>query len=110
MLACYPDALCDVIQHSGALDVSFTAMEAMFIIPPSVNIRMLTCYAGFLSDDPLCETVLSFYHVENLLTLDDNASLRVCVQNATFRAQFEYAHRVYVKDGVRMIQSSMRGT
>jgi hypothetical protein len=85
-------------------------MEATFIIPPSVNIRTLTCYTGFLSDVPLCKTAPSFYHVENLLTLDDDASLQVCVQNAAFGARFEYAHWVYVKDGVRMIRSSTRGT
>jgi len=52
----------------------FTAMEATFIIPPSVDIRTLARYAGFSSDDPLCEATPSFYHVENLLTLDADAA------------------------------------
>jgi len=46
-------------------------MEATFILPPSVDIRTL---ARFSSDDTLCETAPSFYHVENLLTLDDDAA------------------------------------
>jgi hypothetical protein len=66
----------------------FATMEAMFIIPPSVNIQTLTRYAGFSSDDPLCETAPPFYHVENLLTLDDNTSLRAHAQNAAFVARF----------------------
>jgi hypothetical protein len=49
-------------------------MEATFIIPPSVNIRTLARYAGFSGDDPLCEPAPSFYHVDNLLTLDDDAA------------------------------------
>jgi len=50
------------------------AMEATFIIPPSVGIRMLSRYAGLSGDDPLCEPAPSFYRVENLLTLDDDAA------------------------------------
>ncbi len=49
-------------------------MEATFIIPPSVDIRMLSRYAGFAGDDPLCEPAPSFYRVENLLTLDDDGA------------------------------------
>lgn len=50
------------------------AMEAAFIIPPSVDMRTLSRYAGFSSDDPLCVPAPSFYRVENLLTLDDDAA------------------------------------
>ena len=50
------------------------AMEAKFIIPPSVDIRSLARYAGLSSDDPLCKPTPSFSHVENLLTLDDDAA------------------------------------
>ncbi len=48
-------------------------MHATCIIPPSVEIKTLSRYAGFSSDDPLCETAPSFYHVENLLTLTGDA-------------------------------------
>ena len=49
-------------------------MEVTFIVPPSADIRTLARYAGFAGDDPLCEPAPSFYHVENLLTLDDDAA------------------------------------
>ena len=49
-------------------------MEATFIIPPSVDIRTLARYAGLSGDDSLCEPAPSFYRVENLLTLDDDAA------------------------------------
>jgi len=67
--------------HGDALDAcdgrgrahgrSFCRMEATFILPLSVDIRTL---ARFSSDDSLCERAPSFYHVENLLTLDDDAA------------------------------------
>ena len=63
-----------VMGASALTGAPFTAMEATFIVPPSVDIRTLARYAGFSSDDPLCETAPSFYRVENLLTLDDDAA------------------------------------
>ena len=63
-----------VMGASALTGAPFTAMEATFIIPPSVDIRTLARYAGLSSDDPLCETAPSFYRVENLLTLDDDAA------------------------------------
>ena len=50
------------------------AIEATFIIPPSVDIRTLSRYAGSSADDPLCEPATSFCRVENLLTLYDDAA------------------------------------
>ncbi|KAH9009979.1 hypothetical protein EDB83DRAFT_436165 [Lactarius deliciosus] len=50
------------------------AVEATFIIPPSVDIRTLSRYAGFSGDDPFCEPAPSFYRVENLLTLHTDAA------------------------------------
>ena len=44
------------------------------IIPASVDIRTLARYAGLSSGDPLCEPTPRFYRLENLLTLDDDAS------------------------------------
>jgi hypothetical protein len=44
------------------------------IIPSSVDIRTLSRYAGLSSGDPLCEPTPRFYRLENLLTLDDDAS------------------------------------
>jgi hypothetical protein len=54
--------------------VAIPATEATFIIPPSVDIRTLSRYAGFSADDPLFEPAPSFYCVENMLTLDDDAA------------------------------------
>ncbi|KAH9023018.1 hypothetical protein EDB84DRAFT_1509584 [Lactarius hengduanensis] len=50
------------------------AVGAAFIIPPSVDIRTLSRYAGFSGDDPLCEPAPSFCRVENLLTLHADAA------------------------------------
>jgi hypothetical protein len=44
------------------------------IIPPSVDVRTLSRYAGLSSDDPLCEPTPRFYRLENMLSLDDDAS------------------------------------
>jgi hypothetical protein len=70
---------------TGALDPSsatdtvvtntrLAATEATPIIPSSIDIRTLSRYAGFSTDDPLCDRAPSFYRVENLLTLDSDAS------------------------------------
>ena len=44
------------------------------IIPSSVDIRTLSRYAGLSGGDPLCEPTPRFYRLDNLLTLDDDAS------------------------------------
>jgi hypothetical protein len=44
------------------------------VIPPSVDVRTFSRYAGLSSDDPLCEPSPRFYRLENMLTLDDDAS------------------------------------
>ena len=62
------------------------AIETTFIIPPSVDIRALSRYAGFSADDPLCEPASSFYIVENLLTLDDDAADEFKSLNVWFEA------------------------
>ncbi|KAI0246005.1 hypothetical protein BJV78DRAFT_1286866 [Lactifluus subvellereus] len=83
MLALKRDAYRCVI--TGALDPAFAtgtapantrfaATEATPVIPPSVDIRALSRYAGFSTDDPLCDPTPSFYRLENVLTLEDDAS------------------------------------
>jgi hypothetical protein len=70
---------------TGALDPAFAtgtvaantrlaATEATPIIPPSIDIRTLSRYAGFSTNDPLCDPAASFYRLENVLTLDGDAS------------------------------------
>jgi hypothetical protein len=49
-------------------------LDVTTIIPPSVDIRALSRYAGLPSDDPLCEHTPRFHRLENMLTLDDDAS------------------------------------
>ena len=53
---------------SGAL------LDVVPIIPPSVDIRTLSRYAGLSGGDPLSEPTPRFFRLENLLTLDDDAS------------------------------------
>jgi hypothetical protein len=59
---------------SGADAASGALLNVTPIIPPSIDIRTLSRYAGLPSDDPLCEPTLRFYRLENMLTLDDDAS------------------------------------
>ena len=49
-------------------------LDVVPIIPPSVDIRTLSRYAGLSSGDPLSEPTPRFFRLENLLTLDDDAS------------------------------------
>ncbi|KAI0294127.1 hypothetical protein B0F90DRAFT_1340776 [Multifurca ochricompacta] len=83
MLALERDAYRCMI--TGALDsvsapeallagVPLAATEATPIIPPSVDIRTFSRYASFSNDDPLCDPALSFYRLENILTLDGDMS------------------------------------
>jgi hypothetical protein len=65
---------CSITCTSGADSVSGALLDVAPIIPPSIDIRTLSRYAGLPSDDPLCEPTLHFYHLENMLTLDDDAS------------------------------------
>lgn len=44
------------------------------VIPPSVDVRTFSRYAGLSSGDPLCEPSPRFYRLENMITLDDDAS------------------------------------
>jgi hypothetical protein len=44
------------------------------VIPPSVDIRTLSRYAGLSGDDPLCESAPRFCRLENMVTLGDDAS------------------------------------
>ena len=65
---------CSITGTSGADSASGALLDVSPIIPPSIDIRTLSRYAGLPSDDPLCEPTLRFYRLENLLTLDDDAS------------------------------------
>ena len=49
-------------------------LDVTLIIPPSIDIRTLSRYSGLSSDDPLCEPSPRFYRLENMLSLDDDAS------------------------------------
>jgi hypothetical protein len=44
------------------------------IIPPSVDVRTLSRYAGLSSDDSLCAPMPRFHRLENMLTLGIDAS------------------------------------
>jgi hypothetical protein len=57
-----------------AANTRLAATEATPIIPPSIDVRTLSRYAGFSTDDPLCDPALGFNRVENVLTLDEDAS------------------------------------
>jgi len=63
---------------TGSLGSDPTAPGALLdvtpVIPPAVDIRALSRYAGLASDDPLCQPTPRFYRLENMLTLDDDAS------------------------------------
>jgi hypothetical protein len=70
---------------TGALDPTFAtgtaaantrlaATEVTPIIPPSIDIRTLSRYAGFSTNDPLCVPAPSFYRVQNVFTLNEDAS------------------------------------
>lgn len=59
---------------TATTNTRFAATEATPIIPPSVDIRTLSRYAGLSTDDPLCDSSPSFYRLENVLTLEDDAS------------------------------------
>ena len=65
---------CSITGTSGADSASGALLDVSPIIPPSIDIRTLSRYAGLPSEDPLCEPTLRFYRLENLLTLDDDAS------------------------------------
>lgn len=65
---------CSITGTSGADPASGALLDVTPIIPPSIDIRTLSRYAGLPSDDPLCEPTLRFYRLENMLTLDDDAS------------------------------------
>lgn len=65
---------CLITGTSGADSASGALLDVTPIIPPSIDIRTLSRYAGLPSDDPLCEPTLRFYRLENMLTLDDDAS------------------------------------
>jgi hypothetical protein len=65
---------CTITGTSGADASSSALLDVTPIIPPSIDIRTLSRYAGLPSDDPLCEPTLRFYRLENMLTLDDDAS------------------------------------
>jgi hypothetical protein len=65
---------CTITGMSGADSASGVLLDVTPIIPPSIDIRTLSRYAGLPSDDPLCEPTLRFYRLENMLTLDDDAS------------------------------------
>jgi hypothetical protein len=49
-------------------------LDVTLVIPPSVDIRTLSRYAGLSNDDPLCAPTPRFYRLENMLTLDDDVS------------------------------------
>jgi len=65
---------CTIIGTSGSDPASGALLDVAPIIPPSVDIRTLSRYAGLPSDDPLCDPTPRFYRLENMLTLDDDAS------------------------------------
>jgi hypothetical protein len=65
---------CSITGTSGADSGSGALLDVTPIIPPSIDIRTLSRYAGLPSNDPLCEPTLRFYRLENMLTLDDDAS------------------------------------
>ena len=54
--------------------MSGSPLDVTLIIPPSFDIRTLARYAGLSNDDPLCDPVPRFHRLENMLTLDDDAS------------------------------------
>jgi len=49
-------------------------LDVTLIIPPSIDVRTLSRYSGLSSNDPLCEPTPRFYRLENMLSLDDDAS------------------------------------
>jgi hypothetical protein len=59
---------------SGADSVSGALLNVIPIIPPSIDIQILSRYAGLPSDDPLCEPTLRFYRLKNMLSLYEDAS------------------------------------
>jgi hypothetical protein len=65
---------CSITGTSGADSASGALLDVTPIIPPSIDIRTLSRYAGLPGNDPLCEPTLRFYRLENMLTLDDDAS------------------------------------
>ncbi|KAH9985320.1 hypothetical protein BJV77DRAFT_1071480 [Russula vinacea] len=56
------------------LPVQSALLDVTLVIPPSVDIRTLSRYAGLSNDDPLCAPTPRFYRLENMLTLDDDVS------------------------------------
>lgn len=54
--------------------VQSALLDVTLVIPPSVDIRTLSRYAGLSNDDPLCAPTPRFYRLENMLTLDDDVS------------------------------------
>ena len=67
-----PDAVASVTHPT--VPPGGAPLEVAHIIPPSVDVRTLSRYAGLANDDPLCEPTPRFYRLENMLTLDDDAS------------------------------------
>lgn len=65
---------CSITGTSGADSASGALLDVTPIIPPSIDVRTLSRYAGLPSDDPLCDPTPRFYRFENMLTLDDDAS------------------------------------
>jgi hypothetical protein len=65
---------CSINSMSGLDSASGALLDVTPIIPPSIDIRKLSWYAGLTSDNPHCEPTLCFYRLENMLALDDNAS------------------------------------
>jgi hypothetical protein len=65
---------CSITGTSGPDSASGALLDVTPIIPPTVDIRTLSRYAGLPSDDPLCDSTPRVYRLENMLTLDDDAS------------------------------------
>jgi len=65
---------CTITGTSGSDSGSGALLDVTPIIPPSVDMRTLSRYAGLPSDDLLCDSTPRFYRMENMLTLDDDAS------------------------------------